>query len=123
MAVASIIPGIGPALVWVPGVIYLFVGGETLGAIGLALWCGLVVSTIDNVLRPALVGRDTEMSDLLILISTLGGLAMFGAVGLIVGPVVAGLFVTMWEISRETFGDVMAGEPADDAKAAVEQEP
>ncbi len=66
-------------------------------------WTFLVVTTIDNVLRPILVGHDTEMPDLLILISTLGGLTMFGAVGLIIGPVIAGLFITIWGIFRETF--------------------
>lgn len=105
IAVVSIIPGIGPPLILIPGVIYLFVTGEIAYAIGLALWTGLVVTTIDNLLRPALVGRDTQMHDLLILVSTLGGLAMFGAVGLIIGPVLAGLFVTIWEIFQETFGD------------------
>lgn len=117
MAVMSVIPGIGPAIVWVPGVIYLFANGETTGAIGLALWCGLVVSTIDNVLRPILVGRDTAMPDLMILVSTLGGLALFGAVGLIIGPVVAGLFITIWEIFRDTFGG--AGNDAGDDSPAT----
>jgi predicted PurR-regulated permease PerM len=63
------------------------------------------------------------MPDLLVLISTLGGLAMFGAVGLIIGPVIAGLFVTMWEVFQETFGDVLAGEPADDAQPPRERLP
>ena len=116
MAVASVVPGIGTALVWVPAVIYLFATGETVSAVGLALWFALLVGTVDNVLRPILVGRDTEMPDLLVLVSTLGGLAMFGAVGLIIGPVVAGLFVTMWEMFQDTFAAVLAGEPADDAQ-------
>ena len=81
----------------------------------LALWFALVVGTIDNVLRPILVGRDTEMPDLLVLISTLGGLAMFGAVGLIIGTVIAGLFITMWEVFQDTFRDVLAEESADGA--------
>ena len=123
MAVASVIPGIGTALVWVPAVIYLFATGKIVTAIALALWFALVVGTIDNVLRPILVGRDTEMPDLLVLISTLGGLAMFGAVGLIIGPVIAGLFVTMWELFQDTFGDVLAGEPVDDARSPGEGQP
>lgn len=118
MAVASVIPGVGPALVWVPGVIYLFATGETVSAIGLALWSGLVVSTIDNVLRPILVGRDTQMPDLIILVSTLGGLAMFGAEGLIIGPVIAGLFITMWEIFGDTFSHLYIPKPADDTTQA-----
>jgi predicted PurR-regulated permease PerM len=104
MAIASVIPGVGPALVWVPGVIYLAASGSVPAAIGLALWSGLVVSTIDNLLRPRLVGRDTAMPDILVLISTLGGLAMFGAVGLIIGPVIAGLFIAIWHLFVSEFG-------------------
>lgn len=114
MMIASVIPGVGPALVWVPGVIYLAATGETVGAIGLALWCGLVVSTIDNVMRPALVGKDTQMPDLLVLVSTLGGLAMFGAMGLIIGPVIAGLFLTMWDLFLAVFSDFLPGGTAGD---------
>lgn len=113
MALASIIPGIGPGLVWLPAVIYLFAAGDTLSAIGLGLWSALVVSSIDNVLRPTLVGRDAQMPDLLILVSTLGGLVMFGAVGIIIGPVIAGLFVTLWQIFQETFGEALSDEAAE----------
>ncbi len=102
MGIVSIIPGIGPSLVLTIGVIYLAAIGETGPAIGLALWAGLVVTTIDNILRPILVGRDTQMHDILILVSTFGGLGMFGAVGLILGPVVAGLFVTIWSTLSDT---------------------
>lgn len=102
MGIVSIIPGIGPSLVLAIGVIYLFAIGETTAALGLAAWAALVVTTIDNILRPILVGRDTQMHDILILISTFGGLGMFGAVGLVLGPVVAGLFVTIWSTLAET---------------------
>lgn len=115
MMIASVIPGVGPALVWAPAVIYLLATGETVSAIGLGLWCGLVVGTIDNVMRPALVGKDTQMPDLLVLVSTLGGLAMFGAVGLIIGPVIAGLFTTMWDLFLAVFGDLLPGRGTDDA--------
>ena len=103
IAVASVIPGVGPPLILIPGAIYLFAIGEAAYAIGLLAWTFLVVTTIDNVLRPYLVGHDTEMPDLLILISTLGGLSMFGAVGLVIGPVIAGLFITIWGIFQETY--------------------
>lgn len=103
MAVLSIVPGIGPAVIWVPGVVYLAVEGRTGAAIALGLWCVLVVSTVDNLLRPRLVGKDTQMPDLLILLGTLGGLAMFGVVGIIVGPIIAALFLTVWEL----FGSVV----------------
>jgi predicted PurR-regulated permease PerM len=107
MAVLSIVPGIGSALVWVPAVIYLFITGQTLPATLLLVWCVAVVGTIDNVLRPTLVGKDAKMPDLLILIGTLGGLFLFGAIGFIVGPIVCGLFLTIWEIYGATFKDIL----------------
>jgi predicted PurR-regulated permease PerM len=107
MIVFSIIPAIGTALVWIPATIYLFALGQTAVAIGLAVWCAVVVGMVDNVLRPRLVGRDTELSDLLILLGTLGGLVFFGAVGFIIGPIIAALFVTVWEIYGETFADYL----------------
>lgn len=102
MGIVSIIPGIGPSLVLAIGVIYLAAIGATGAAIGLGLWAGLVVTTVDNILRPILVGRDTQMHDILILVSTFGGLGMFGAVGLVLGPVMAGLFVTIWSTLSES---------------------
>lgn len=107
MAVLSIIPGIGTGLVWVPAVIYLFAIGRTGVALGLFLWCVIVVGLADNFLRPWLVGRDTKMSDLLVLLSTLGGLFLFGAIGIIIGPIVAALFVTVWDIYGEAFKDYL----------------
>jgi predicted PurR-regulated permease PerM len=105
MMVLSIIPGIGTILVWVPAVIYLFATGATGAAIGVGLWCAIVVGSVDNLLRPRLVGRDTQMSDLLVLLSTLGGIVAFGASGFIIGPIIAALWVTVWEI----YGDVFSG--------------
>lgn len=98
MAVLSIIPGVGTALVWIPAVVYLIANGAVVAAVAVTLWCVLVVGMADNLLRPMLVGRDTKMPDLLILLSTLGGLVMFGAVGLVLGPVLAALFLTVWDI-------------------------
>ena len=112
MAVMSIIPGIGPAIIWVPAVIYLAVDGRTGAAIAVGLWCVAVVSTVDNLLRPKLVGKDTKMPDLLILLGTLGGLAMFGAVGIIVGPIIAALFLTVWELFGSAV-DRMVHEPTE----------
>jgi predicted PurR-regulated permease PerM len=112
MVVLSVVPGIGTALIWVPAVIYLFAVGKTASAIGLALWCGAVVGTVDNFLRPKLVGADTKMPDLLILLSTFGGLSLFGAVGLILGPIVAALFIAAWQIYGEAFSHVVGSEDA-----------
>jgi predicted PurR-regulated permease PerM len=107
MTVLSVIPGIGSALVWVPATIVLAASGHFVEAIGLALFCGLVVGSLDNFLRPRLVGKDTEMHELLIFFGTLGGIAFFGFIGFIIGPIVAALFVTVWEIYGNVFKDVL----------------
>jgi predicted PurR-regulated permease PerM len=73
----------------------------------LLAWCAAVVGTIDNILRPALVGKDAKMPDLLILIGTLGGLFLFGPIGFIVGPIVCGLFLTVWDIYGSTFKAIL----------------
>jgi predicted PurR-regulated permease PerM len=105
MAVLSIIPAVGAALVWVPAVLYLLVVGHVVKGVILLLWCAVVVSSSDNVLRPRLVGRDAKMPDLMILVGTLGGLTMFGATGVILGPLVAALFLTIWDLYGEAFGE------------------
>ena len=107
MAVLSVVPGIGAALVWVPAVIYLFIVGHSLAATLLLAWCAAGVGTIDNMLRPKLVGKDAKMPDLLILLGTLGGLFFFGPIGFIIGPLVCGLFLTVWDIYGATFKDVL----------------
>jgi len=98
MMVLSVIPGLGAPLVWVPAVIVLWVRGDIGWAIGVTAWCAAVVGNVDNVLRPRLVGHDTKMPDLLILVGTLGGIFLFGIVGFIVGPIICALFLTAWEI-------------------------
>ncbi len=107
MVVLSVLPGIGAALVWIPGVIYLYISGQNLAATLLAAWCAGVVGTIDNVLRPRLVGQDAQMPDLMILLGTLGGIYFFGPLGFIVGPVICGLFLTVWEIYGVAFRDIL----------------
>lgn len=98
MMLLSVVPGIGTALVWVPAVIYLIVGGEYLSATLVAAFCAIVVGTVDNVLRPKLVGNDTQLHELLIFFSTLGGLLLFGFMGFVIGPIIAALFVTVWDL-------------------------
>ncbi len=107
MTILSIIPGIGAPLVWVPVVVVLFLNGQYLTGTLLLVWCAAVVGTIDNFLRPVLVGRDAKMPDLLILIGTLGGLFLFGPIGFIVGPIICGLFLTVWDIYGATFKEVL----------------
>jgi predicted PurR-regulated permease PerM len=111
MAVLSLIPGVGHALVWLPAVAYLGASGQWGACIGLFAWCAGVVGSVDNFLRPWLVGKDTELPDLLILVSTLGGLTLFGAVGLILGPIIAALFVTVWDLYGAAFEDFLPPAP------------
>jgi predicted PurR-regulated permease PerM len=98
MTVLSIIPGIGTALVWVPAVAFLALTERVGAAVGVGLWCALVVGTVDNVLRPVLVGKDTELPELLVMLTTFGGLALFGAAGIIIGPIIGSLFMTIWKL-------------------------
>src|SRR6266481_6315892 len=107
MTILSIIHGIGAPLVWVLVVIVLFVNGQYVSATLLLVWCGAVVATIDYFLREVFVGRDAQMPDLLILIGTLGGLFLFGPIGFIVGPIICGLFLTVWDIYGTTFKAVL----------------
>ena len=103
MTVLSIIPGVGSALVWGPAAVIFAASGKWLHALGLAGFGVLIIGMVDNFFRPVLVGRDTKMHEVLIFFSTLGGLTLFGITGFIIGPIVAALFVTIWEIYGETF--------------------
>jgi predicted PurR-regulated permease PerM len=108
MTVLSIIPGIGSALVWAPAALILLTSGEVWRGIALAGFGALVVGSVDNLLRPLLVGRDTQMHELLIFFSTLGGLMLFGVMGFILGPILAALFVTVWELFGTAFRSSIA---------------
>jgi len=126
MAVLSVIPGIGSALVWVPAAIVLAFGGYYAKAIGLTLFCGLVVGSIDNFLRPVLVGKDTQMHELMIFFGTLGGIVLFGVLGIIIGPIIAALFVTVWEmygiVFREYLPAVTSSELTSQKKSTDQKE-
>ncbi len=103
MAVMSIIPAFGTAIVWLPALVILALTGDFFGVAVLAVLCGGVAGNLDNLLRPRLVGKDTEMHDLFVLFGTLGGISMFGLLGIILGPIVTALFITIWEIYGEAF--------------------
>ena len=105
MMVLSVVPGVGTALIWIPAVIYLIVGGNVVEAVAVGVFCIVVVGTVDNLLRPKLVGNDTQLHELLIFFSTLGGLLMFGFMGFVIGPIIAALFVTLWELYGHEFKD------------------
>ncbi len=98
MGLLSLVPAVGTGFVWAPVAIYLLATGDTWQGITLIL-CGVfLIGMIDNTLRPILVGQDTRMPDYIVLVSTLGGLGIFGLNGFVVGPVVAALFLAAWEI-------------------------
>jgi len=107
MAVLSVIPVVGPALVWGPALVILALNGDITGLVILAVLCGGISGNLDNVLRPRLVGKDTAMHDLFVLFGTLGGIAMFGILGIIVGPIIAALFITIWEIYGKAFSEYL----------------
>jgi predicted PurR-regulated permease PerM len=98
MAMLSLLPAVGAALVWGPVAVYLLSTGSIWPAIGLTAWGVLVIGLVDNVLRPIMVGKETRLPDYLILVATLGGLAVFGVAGFVIGPVIAAVFVAAWEI-------------------------
>ncbi len=98
MMFLSVVPGIGTALVWVPAVFYLLAHGDYVQAASLFAFCLVIVGSIDNLLRPKLVGNDTQLHELMIFFSTLGGLLLFGFMGFVIGPIIGALFVTVWEL-------------------------
>lgn len=100
MAVASFLPLIGPFIVWGPAAIFLIVEGAILKGIALALMGALGVSTVDNVLRPMIIGNRTKMPFLAVFFSVLGGIKLFGLIGFIMGPLVLAVFISVIEIFR-----------------------
>ena len=105
MAFLSLVPAIGAALVWLPVAIYFLATGAIWQGIGLILYGVLVIGLVDNVLRPMLVGKETKLPDYVVLISTLGGIEVFGLNGFVIGPLIAAMFMVSWEIfskSRRT---------------------
>ncbi|MDD2091117.1 AI-2E family transporter [Pseudomonas guariconensis] len=98
MAFLSLLPAVGAGIVWAPVAVYFLATGAILPGVVLIAFGVLVIGLVDNLLRPILVGKDTKMPDYLILISTLGGLAVFGLNGFVIGPLIAALFMSSWAI-------------------------
>ncbi|HYC46919.1 MAG TPA: AI-2E family transporter [Burkholderiales bacterium] len=98
MMFLSLLPAVGTALVWGPVAIYLLVTGAIWQGIVLIAYGVLVIGLVDNVLRPILVGKDTKMPDWVVLISTLGGMVIFGFNGFVIGPVIAAMFIAVWAV-------------------------
>ena len=107
MTILSIIPALGAAIVWLPASILLLLQGDIINGIVLIAIGAIVVSNIDNILRPTLVGKEAQMPDLMILFGTLGGLAMFGISGVIIGPIIAALFISLWDIYGKAFKEYL----------------
>ena len=123
MAVFSIIPSVGTAIIWLPALVILLLLRDITGAVILGVVCGLIAGNADNIIRPRLVGNDTKMHDLFVLFGTLGGISMFGIIGIMVGPILAALFVTIWEIYGESFKEFLPAvssrpKPAEDSPVA-----
>ncbi len=102
-AVASLIPSIGIGLVWLPGAIYLYFTGHPYMALLLSLWSIFIAGSVDNFLRPYLVGKDTKMPDLMVFVTTLGGISLFGLTGVIIGPVIGGLLMSIFDIYKKEY--------------------
>ncbi|MDQ1835512.1 AI-2E family transporter [Massilia scottii] len=98
MAFLSLLPAIGAALVWAPVAVYFLVTGSVWEGVVLSIFGVVVIGLVDNILRPILVGKDTKMPDYVVLLSTVGGMALFGLNGFVIGPVVAALFIAAWDL-------------------------
>ena len=98
MAFLSLLPAVGAGLIWVPVAIYFLATGAVWQGVVLIAYGVFVIGLVDNVLRPILVGKDTKMPDYVVLISTLGGMALFGLTGFVIGPVIAALFIATWDL-------------------------
>ena len=122
MSVLSLLPAIGAALVWAPVAIYLIATGSMIEGLGLAAWGAGVMGMVDNLLRPILVGKETKLPDYLVLLSTIGGLSIFGVNGFLIGPAIAALFVATWALfsheegaTPEDAAVAVAAAPADES--------
>ncbi len=98
MAFLSLVPAVGAGLVWLPVAAYFLMIGAVWQGAALAAYGVLVIGLIDNLLRPVLVGKDTRMPDYVVLVSTLGGMAVFGINGFVLGPAIAAMFIAVWHI-------------------------
>ena len=122
MSVLSLLPAVGAALVWAPVAIYLMATGSMIEGLGLAAWGVGVMGMVDNLLRPILVGKETKLPDYLVLLSTIGGLSIFGVNGFLIGPAIAALFVATWALfsheegaTPEDAAVAVAAAPADES--------
>lgn len=125
MGILSLLPAVGPALIWIPAAVVLFVTGAVWEGILVIAGGAVVVGLVDNILRPILVGRETKMPDYFVLIATLGGLTVFGLSGFVAGPIIAALFLVVWEMFADEYApaDAPGSYPSPPAPAAVPPPP
>lgn len=119
MGILSLLPAVGAALVWIPAAGILIFSGQMVKGAVLLIGGATLIGLADNVLRPLLVGRDTQMPDYLILVSTLGGITLFGLSGVVIGPVLAALFLSVWDMFVEEYSSAASGETALSAPPAT----
>ncbi len=117
MGILSLLPAVGPALVWIPAAIVLFATGQIWQGVVVIIGGALVIGLVDNLLRPVLVGREAKLPDYLVLLATLGGISVFGIAGFVAGPVIAAFFLVMWEMFAEEYA------PLDSSAVVVEEIP
>lgn len=106
-AIAALVPTVGTSLVLIPAVVYLFIIGHTPQAIGLLVWGAFAVGLIDNIVGPRMLGRATQVHPLLMLLAVLGGVSVFGFLGVLLGPIIMAVFVAMVEMYRTEFQEFL----------------
>ena len=111
MAFLSLLPAVGAAIVWIPVAVYFLATGAIWQGVLLIVYGVLVIGLVDNILRPVLVGKDTKMPDYVVLVSTIGGMSLFGLNGFVIGPVIAAMFMAAWDIFMKAREDVPAEPP------------
>ena len=111
MAFLSLLPAVGAALVWVPVAVYFLATGAVWQGALLVAYGVLVIGLVDNILRPVLVGKDTKMPDYVVLVSTIGGMSLFGLNGFVSGPAIAAMFMSAWDIFMKARQDLPAATP------------
>jgi predicted PurR-regulated permease PerM len=108
MSIMSFVPLVGTFAIWGPTAIYLAITGDYVHGIGLFLFGVFVISMVDNILKPLIIGSRTKMPTIIILFSVLGGIKFFGMIGLIMGPLITAVFISVIEIFRSIEGGAVA---------------
>jgi predicted PurR-regulated permease PerM len=120
MVFASVVPIFGTALVWVPAGIYLIIMGDWPQAVAVMVWCSVTMVVCDNWLRPKLIGGEANLHPLLTFFAVLGGITYFGMVGLILGPLVLAILLSLIEVYQRYFLQPAAGPVSPEAGAPTE---